>query len=247
MWWGRAEDRAVLMYGAIALARMGRREDRDLIVDVVRARPHGDEGFLEALGYVDDPRSRDILWSAYKGMLRPTKCDEPGLGVPALLQLARLNEPFAVERMKEILKGVGTPNEIVIAGRVPQTCSDRSAAFNYLRLRDAGNFAQTVFEVAAQQPEGPATHSAWVAMGVMHPEGFGQRVLKLAVSKKPHWDFVSRDLLNRVVITIEPDLNEAFWSEFDVEIVPEMRGEKALVKTGLGRMMFQGSFYWTSD
>lgn len=242
-----AEDRALVMYGVIALARMGRREDWDLIIDLVRARPPQAAMFLDALGYVEDPRSKDVLWSAYKEMLRPPKCDEPGLGVPALLQLARLNEPFAIERMKEILKGVGTPNEIVIPGRIPQPCSDRSAAFNYLRSRDARKFAQTVFEVAAQQPEGPATHAAWVAMGVMHPEGFGQRVLKLAVSKKPHWDFVSRDLLNRVVITIEPDLNEAFWSEFDLEVVPEMRGEKALVKAGLGRMMFEGSFSWTSD
>jgi hypothetical protein len=32
-----------------------------------------------------------------------------------------------------------------------------------------------------------------------------------------------------------------------VEAVPEMRGDKNLVKAGLGRMMFHGSFAWTSD
>jgi hypothetical protein len=247
VWNGRSEDRAQLLYGTIALARMGRREDHDLVIEVVRMRPNNSEAFLEALGYVSDAASKDILWSAYKKMLRSPSCDEHGLGVPALVQLARLGESSAIEELKEILKGVGTPPDTRSVNGIPQLCVDRAAAFDSLRQRDARHFAETVFEVAARQPEGPATRMSWNALGVMHPEGYGPSVLKLAVSKKPHWDLVSRGVLNTVVIAIDPGLNEAFWSEFEVEAVPEMRGDKNLVKAGLGRMMFHGSFAWTSD
>jgi hypothetical protein len=245
VWRGHPKQQAVMMYGVIALARMGRVEDRSLIIEVVRIRPS--ERFLEALGYIDMPESKEILRSAYKRMVRTPTCDEAGLGVAPLLQLSRLGEPAAIESLKSILKGVGTPPEPERPGQVPVLCYDRAEAFDSLRSRDAGHFAETVFQVAAKQPEGAATRAAWTALGVMHPEGYGERVLKLAVSKKPHWDWVSRDLLNDVVLAIEPELNEAFWSEFEVEAVPEMRGAKTLVKAGLGRMMFPSSFFWTSD
>jgi hypothetical protein len=81
----------------------------------------------------------------------------------------------------------------------------------------------------------------------MQPVGYGDRVLRLAVSKRPHWQTVSRDLLNKVVIAIDPDLDEAFWAAFSVEVVPEMHGEKALVRNDIGRLMFTGTWWWSGD
>jgi hypothetical protein len=101
--------------------------------------------------------------------------------------------------------------------------------------------------VASQTPEGPGTLDAWRALGVMHPDGFGERVLKLAVSRKPHWRLVSRDTLNAVVIALDPAPNKAFWSEFEVEFVPEMQAERLIVEKGLGRLMFTGTELWTGD
>ncbi len=245
-WRGTTEDRALLLYSTIGLARMGRPEDHELVIESARNRPFGDSGFLEALGYVDDPRSRDLLWDAYKTSLKDPKCDQQGLGVEALIPLSRLGDPLAIQKIKDILSGVQTPTCPDQNGW-PRLPPDRSAAFGQLRPRDAKNFAETVFEIAAQDPEGAGTREAWEALGIMHPQGFGQKVLKLAVSRRPHWKYVSRDLLNKVVIAVDPDLNEAFWSYFVVETVPAMNGYKALVRQGLGRLLFTGSWWWTSD
>lgn len=245
-WRGSTEDQAFLLYATIALARMGRPEDRELVLESVRNRPYGSSSFLEALGYVDDPRARDFLWDAYKALLKEPKCDQRGLGVEALIPLSRLGDPLAIRKVKDILTGVQTPTCPDQNGW-PRLPSDRSEALGQLRPRDAKNFAETVFEIAAQNPEGAGTREAWEALGVMHPQDYGQRVLKLAVSRRPHWKYVSRDLLNKVVIAIDPDLNETYWSYFDVETVPAMNGYKTLVKQGLGRLMFTGSWWWTSD
>jgi hypothetical protein len=48
-WRGTAEDRAMLLYATIALARMGRPEDFELVIESPKNRPFGDSHFLEAL------------------------------------------------------------------------------------------------------------------------------------------------------------------------------------------------------
>ena len=246
-WRETAEDRAMLDNSILALARIGRREDGDLIIEVVSSRPRREleRLQLEALGYVDDPRSRQILWAAYEKLLKPPKCDDAGMGVRALLPLSRLGEPLAIERLRDIVKGVGTPPD-VFQGQ-PALCGDREQAFRGLKPRDAANFAEAVFEVARQEPEGMVTVEAWQALGIMHPKGFGERLLKLAASKRPRWKLVGRDLLNKAIIAVDPALNERFWSYFKVEFVPDMLPEKRLVEMGLGRLMFQGTYYWTGD
>jgi hypothetical protein len=246
-WNGSNEDRALLLYATIGLARLGRVEDRGLILDAVDRRPRDDSAFLEALGYVDEPRSREILWRAYEKLLRPPSCDEAGLGVPALLPLSFLGEPLAVQRLKDILKGIGTPPEFAPGNAPPSLCADRAQAFDGLRTRDAEHFSETVFEIAAREPEGAGTREAWRALAIMHPREMGERVLALAVSK-PRWQFVNRDMLCRVVLAINPDLHEAFWDAYpDVEVVPLQMGHRSLVERGLGRLMFTGTYYWTGD
>jgi HEAT repeats len=244
-WIGNVSDRALLNNAVVALARMGRAEDRELIFEVVRKRPFGDPYFLEALSFQRSDEGVALLWSAYEQLRGEATCSNPGLGVPGLLALSRLGDPIAVERLRDILRGVGTvPDEFRGA---PALCADRSLAFRSLRPRDASLFAGAVFQVAAAEPEGPATRWAWEALGVMHPSGFSERLLQLAVSKKPHWRLVSRDLLNKVVIASDPQLNEAFWAALSVENPPQMLPSKRLVKMGLGRLMFSGTKEWTGD
>jgi len=253
--------RAFLDVGTAALARLGRKEDWNLIFRVIEARPDQtlEWGFLEALGYINDPRAKQVLWNAYEAMLKPpkpfyealnvtvkqSKCFEEALGVRALLPLSRLGETLAIEKLSQIIRGVGTPEDPWDPGRPsPTLCSDRGLVFESLKPRDAKNFAETVFQVAAQEPEGPGTREAWVALGIMHPSGFGDRVLKLAMRKKPHWKFVGRQTLHDAIMAIDPNLNEAFWREYDVEVIPAHSGQKALVEMGLGRLMYGGARYW---
>jgi hypothetical protein len=243
-WDGSAEDRAMLKYGVIALARMGRQEDVDLIVEVVTARP-GSE-FLDALSYIDDRRTRNILWSAYRGLIGAPTCSRAGLGVPALVPLSRLGEEKAVEALTEILRGKGTPPD-PWESTFPSLCADRAQAFRALRPRDAENFGDVIFEIAGQQPEGPGTFEAWRALGVMKPKAFASRVLKLAVSRR-HWNLVSRDVLNSVVIALDPELYDDFWSAYDdVQVLGTQIGKRTLVKEGLGYLLFSGTGQWTGD
>ena len=245
-WQGPPVSASLLTYGTIALARIGAKEDADLIIKVVRSRPPNDNRLLEALGHVPDARAQDMLWSAHKELLREPRCDVPGLGVEALLPLSRLGDPVAIQKMKDVLLGVGVPECPPFNGW-PILSADGASAFGGLRSEDATAFAETVMKVAAQDPEGAGTRQAWVALGIMHPQGYGERVLELAVSRRPHWKYVSRDFLNKVVIALDPNLNTRFWSNFEVEVVPDMRGAKALVTEGLGRVNFEGSRWWTSD
>ena len=248
VWNGSNEERALLLYSTIGLARFGRAEDHNLILDAVDRRPHDDSAFLEALGYVDEPRSREILWRAHAKLQRPPTCDEAGLGVPTLLPLSRLGEPLAVQRLHDIIRGIGTPpDRPAPAGGLPALCADRELAFNGLRPRDASRFAETVFEVAAQEPEGPGTRDAWRALAIMRPRDMGARVLALATGK-PRWRFVSHDTLCNVVLAINPDLHDAFWDAYPgVVVVPLQLGHRSLVQRGLGRLMFEGTYYWTGD
>jgi len=247
VWNGSNEERALLLYATIGLARFGRAEDRSLILDAVDRRPRDDSAFLEALGYVDEPRSREILWRALETLQRTPSCDEAGLGVPALLSLSRLDEPLAIQRLKDVLRGIGTPPDLASANTPPTLCADRAQAFDGLRARDATRFAETIFEIAAREPEGAGTREAWRALAIMHPRQMGDRVLALAV-RKPHWLFVTHDMLCRVVLAINPDLHDAFWDAYpDVEVVPLQKGYRSLVQRGLGRLMFTGTYYWTGE
>lgn len=244
-WEGSAEDRAMLKYGTIALARIGRAEDKDLVLAAVRAKPHSD--FLEALGYVDDRRSREILWSAYRSLSRTPTCNDAGLGVPALLPLSRLGEERAILELKEVLRGVGVPPGPWPDHGRPSLCADRAQAFGGLRPRDAVHFAEVVLEVAGQEPEGPGTLDAWQALGVMRPEGLGRRVLKLATSR-PRWQLVSHHMLSTVVLAVESELHDEFWSAYeDVQVIPAQLGIKAQVREGLGYLLFSGVGQWTGD
>jgi len=244
-WDGSAEERAMLKYGVIALARMGRPEDVELILEVVKARPGSD--FLEALGYVDDRRSRNILWSAYRSLSGVPTCSRAGLGVPALVPLARLDEEKAVDALRDILRGNGTPPD-PWENTFPSLCADRAQAFRALRPRDAKYAAETVLEIAGRQPEGPGTFDAWQALGLMHPEGYGPRVLRLAVSRGPHWKLVSRDVLNTVVLALDPELYDEFWASYDdVQVMGTQFGKRTQIKEGLGYLLFSGTGQWTGD
>jgi len=247
VWNGSNEKRALLLYATIGLARLGRAEDRNLILDAVDRRPSDDPAFLEALGYVDDARSREILWRAHEKLQHTPSCEEAGLGVPALLPLSRLGEPLAIQRLKDILRGIGTPPDPAPANALPIPCADRAQAFDGLRAQDAARFAETVFEIAAREPEGTGTREAWRALAIMHPREMGDRVLALVISK-PHWQSVPHDVLCRVILAINPDLHDAFWDAYpNVAVVPLQRGYRSLVQRGLGRLMFTGTYYWTGD
>ena len=238
------EDRALLKYGIISLARLGRIEDRELIIAIVgRVRT---TDFAEALGYVGGEQAKSLLWDLYNELAVPSPhCDQRGFAVPVLLALSRAGDETATARLKGILRGELGPNG-TLAGKAA-LCGDREQAFQLLRARDAPRFAETVLGVAGEEPEGPWTFAAWRALGVMRPRLLADRILSLAVSKRPHWREVSRDLLNKVVMAANPDLNEKFWSYFDVEVVPEMSGEKALIEAGAGHLLFSGTEPWTGD
>lgn len=244
-WRGDEYGRAILKYGALALARIGRPEDKALVIRIAELLHAPDT--LEALGYVDDPKAVEVLWAAYRSLLRKPTCRDGGLGVPALAPLSRLGDRRAIELLKDILRGVGTVEREWQSGTRLGLCADREQAFLVLRPRDAANFAETVFEVAAQEPEGPGSLEAWTALGLMRPAGYGDRVFKLAMSKKPHWKLVTRDILFNTVIAIDPSLNDAFWKEYGVNPIPTYSGQRALIEKGLGYLMFPGTMYWTGD
>jgi hypothetical protein len=252
-------DRAYIRNGLIALARMGRREDRDLALKVIGSGMGQtlDRDFLEALGYLNDPRANQVLWNAYEALLRPPKsfyfpaavksspCADEGMGVNALLPLSRLGDSLAIEKLRQIIRGVGTPADPWGSGHTePTLCEARGLAIQSLKPRDAENFAEAIFEVAAQEPEGPGTRQAWNALGVMHPKGFGYRLFRLAMRKKPHWKFVTRQALHDAIMASDPSLNEAFWREYGVEVIPAHSGQKILVEMGLSRLMYSGASYW---
>lgn len=238
------EDRSVLKYGVIALGRIGRPEDRGLIIDVVAQMRSTD--FAEALGYVADGRAKSLLWELHHESAVPNpRCDQRGLAVPVLLALSRAGDESAANQVSRILKGELGPKSI--AGDVSVLCGDREQAFQLLRNRDASLFGETVVEIAGEEPEGPWTYAAWRALGVMHPPTLANRLLALAVSKRPHWRQVTRDVLNKVVMAANPDLNERFWSYFEASPIPQMRAERSLIESGAGHLLFSGTEPWTGD
>lgn len=255
-------DDRYLRNAVVPLARLGRREDCDLILRVFTGTRDDrtlNEDLLEALGYLNDPRANQLLWNAYETMLKPqksfydsfpgyvkpSKCEAEGLGVKALLPLSRLGDKLAIEKLRQIIRGIGTPEDPWGTGHTePTLCSARALAFHSLKPRDAPNFAETVFEVAAQEPEGAGTRQAWNALGIIHPKGFGDRLFKLAMRAKPHWKFVTRQALHDAVMASDPGLNEAFWREYEVQVIPTHSGQKILVEMGLSRLMYSGADYW---
>jgi hypothetical protein len=254
--------REYLRNGVVALARLGRKDDRDLILTVIGGTQKDltlNRDLLEALGYLNDPRANQILWNAYEALLRPPKsfygafpgavkrspCADEGMGVSALLPLSRLGDSLAIEKLRQIIRGVGTPPDPWGSERTePTLCEARGLAIRSLKPRDAENFAETVFEVAAQEPESAGTREAWNALGVMHPKGFGDRLFRLAMRKKPHWKFVTRQALHDAIMASDPSLNEAFWREYGVEVIDAHSGQKILVEMGLSRLMYSGADYW---
>jgi hypothetical protein len=238
------EDRALLMYGLISLGRLGRVEDQGLILDAVARVRNAD--FAEALGYIVGDQSQSVLWALHHEIAVQTpRCEQRGLAVPVLLALSRAGDDAATAQMRQILQGQLGPKG-TLGGRLV-LCGDREQAFELLRFRDAGRFAETVLTIAGEEPEGPWTFAAWRALGVMHPRQLADRILTLAVSKRPHWKEISRDLLNKVVIAANPDLNEKFWSYFDVAVMPAMSSEKALTTLGASHLLFSGTEPWTGD
>jgi len=152
----------------------------------------------------------------------------------------------AIDRVKNAL--LGRDPALRDSAKLKARGCERGASYLWeLKPRDAANFAETVFELAAAEPETDAAYDAWRALGVMRPSGFGERVLKLALSRRPHWKTVSRDMLNKVLIAIQPDLNERFWDGFEVQSKPAMLPEKRLVEKGVSRFMFSGTGNWTGD
>jgi len=254
-------DRAYIRNGVIALARMGRSEDRGLVLRVIGtgADQTLDREILEALGYLGDPRANQVLWDAYEALLKPPKsfydalpgavkrspCADGGMGVSALLPLSRLGDGLAIEKLSQIIRGVGTPADPTGSEHTrPTLCEARGLAIGSLKPRDAKNFAEIVFEVAAQEPEGAGTREAWIALGVMHQKGFGERLLRLAMRKKSHWKLVERQTLHDAIMASDPSLNEAFWREYNVQVIPAHSGQKILVEMGLSRLMYSGASYW---
>lgn len=243
-WHGDEHERAILDHGLIAIARIGREEDMEFVLRAAAVRRSLDS--IEALGYVDHPRSRAILWEEYRKRSSKTSCLERSHFVLPLISLSRLGDGKAIQLLNEVL----IRGDFISVGRSPEAqpwCADREEAFMSLKPHDAKNFAETVFEIAAEEFETRATIQAWRALGVMRPAGFGQRVLRLALSKKPHWNLVSRQALHNTVIAIDPDLNHEFWHQLGVSPIPSYSGNRALVDAGLGRMLFSGTMYWTGD
>jgi hypothetical protein len=82
----------------------------------------------------------------------------------------------------------------------------------------------------------------------MRPAGFGQRVLKLAMTRRPHWRLVSRQMLNKVVLAIDPELHDEFWASYDdLQVVTPQLGMRTQIKEGLGYLLFSGTGDWTGD
>lgn len=243
-WNGTAEDRAIIRYGAIALARIDPERHKELIFRVAEA----DATYivLEALSYINDPRTKKLLWAVYDARLPLEHCPLSRRQVEALLGLSRVGDAAAIDRLKNALLG----RDPALNDRAKLTqmgCESGASFLSELRPRDAANFADTVFQLAAAEPETEVTFVAWESLGVMRPSGFGERVLKLALSKRPHWKTVSCDMLNKVVIAIQPELNERFWDGFDVQSKPEMLAEKRLVEKRVSYFMFTGTGNWTGD
>jgi hypothetical protein len=165
--------------------------------------------------------------------------------VKVLLPLSRLGDRLAIEKLGQIIRGIGTPEDSWGHDHSgPTLCMARGSAIADLKPRDAKNFAEAVFEVAAQEPEGPGTREAWEAMGIMHPAGFGDRLFELSMRTKTHWKFVTRQALHDAIFAIDPSLDEAFWREYGVASIPPNNSQKALVELGLGRLMYSGAKYW---
>jgi hypothetical protein len=244
--WSDQEDRLLVHDGIVALAKLGRHEDYELILRI--ASKDSSFRYYRALGYVDDERSRTLLWSALEAMSAQERYG--GGHVELLLALSRLGDRRAITLFNEILFGKGSRRDRWLPNQFPELSAERSRAFESLRARDAINFAETTFAVAAQEPEGPGTREAWNALGVMHPRGYGKRLLALSLSRKPHWKTLAREVQLRVILATDPDpaLVTLFFSSFvDVQQIPDESSDITIIRAGLGNLLFGGSWYWFGE
>lgn len=242
--WTDQADKLLVHDGIVALAKLGRREDHELILRVASSDPSF--RYFRALGYVDDPRSRTLLRSALDGMSAQER--HGGGHVEPLLALSRLGDSEATALLEGILRK-RDPGDRWLPNQYPELSSDRARAFENLRSRDAANFAEAVFAVAAQVPEGPGTREAWNALGVMHPKGYARRLLELAVSRKP-WQTVARESQLQVILEIEPDpaLVALFFTSFaEVRQIPDKTRDIILIRAGLGDLLAGGAWYWFGE
>ncbi len=244
--WSDRSDETLVHEAVVALAKLGRRQDHALILRVVSTEPGS--CCFKALGYVDDPQSRSLLQKVLEKMSAQER--NGGGHVEPLLALSRLGDPKATALFKEILLGKNSQRDRWLPNQFPQLSPERGKAFESLRARDASNFAETVFSVAAQEPEGPGTREAWNALGVMHPNGYGKRLLALALSRKPHWKTLAREVQFLVILSTEPDpaLVTRFFSSFvDVQRIPDESSQISLIRAGLGNLLFGGAWYWFGE
>ncbi len=243
--WSDRNDEIFVQEAVVALAKLGRRQDHALILRVVSTEPAS--CCFKALGYVDDPQSRSLLHKALEEM---SAQERNGAGhVEALLALSRLGDPKATALFQEILLGKNSQRDRWLPNQSPQLSAERGKAFESLRARDASTFAETVLSVAAQEPEGPGTREAWTALGVMHPNGYGKRLLALALSRKLHWLTLAREVQFLVILSTEPDpaLVTQFFSSFvDVQRIPDESGQISLIRAGLGNLLF-GGWHWFGE
>jgi hypothetical protein len=241
--WTDQADKLLVHDGVVALAKLGRREDHELILRVASTDPSF--RYFKALGYVDDPRSRTLLRSALDGMSAQER--HAGGHVEPLLALSRLRDSESRDLFERILKS--SRHDRWLPNENPVLSGERARAFDSLRSRDAADFAESVFAVAAQVPEGPGTREAWYALGVMHPKGYAKRLLALAVSRKP-WQTVARESQLQVILEIEPDpaFVALFFSSFaDVQQIPDKTKDIMLIRAGLGDLLYGSAWYWIGE
>jgi hypothetical protein len=241
--WTDQDDKLLVHDGIVALAKLGRREDHELILRV--ASNDLSFRYFRALGYVDVPRSRTLLRSALDGMSAQERYG--GGHVEPLLALSRLGDSESRTLLERILKS--SRHDRWLPNQHPVLSAERTRAFESLRARDAASFAETAFAVAAQVPEGPGTREAWYALGVMHPKGYARRLLALAVSRKP-WQTVARESQLQVILEIEPDeaLVALFFSSFaEVRQIPDKTSDLMLIRAGLGDLLFGRAWYWFGE
>lgn len=241
-WDGSPEQQALLGFGAIALARLERKEDQSTVIEIARVMDaHGLRSPLvaEALGLAGGLGARELLEGPMKprGVTLNLESDE--YRAAWRLALARHGDKRLVE---EVRRGVLRALQGDVTAR-----ADVLSLFSLLRHRDSAVFGEVVLDVAAAEPETNLTVVAWETLGRMHPEALADRALALALSKRPHWASVSRQLLSDVVMACNPELNETFWRELGVVAVPREARQRAAVQAGVGYQLFSGTLTWTGD
>lgn len=243
-----AEDLADLGYAVLSLARLGDEVYRPVIFDAASTRMSESLQIVDALGFVDTPRSRELLRRYADAQYQMVACEGGGEYIHALLALSRLNDEWAIGRFKAILRGEDPQAESGHRWQAADRalCGTRETAFRVLRHRDSGNFGEVLVEIATQSVEGPWTKQAWMALGLSHPDGFGKRLFDLALSKK-QWKYVTTPRLYKAIMACDPSLNDEFWRSLGAKEIQSGSAERSLVENGLGYLMFEGTAWWEGE